>query len=185
MPGGWYYYLMIYTLFRSLTAFSLVAIMVVAGVACNPLQGDVKVYSGSKGGEQQTTPPPTPPLTQSPAQPNNPTERQITITAANSVFSIGMPAGYTEERKVNAQKPIDFWFEYLPSDNVSLEINGVAVQIPARRGGSRLGYTSKVTSFNYRIKNLTSQAISYNLHMEPSTAGDSIPAVTMEKWTAP
>jgi len=182
---NWYYHTMSYTLLRSLTAFTLTAIMFIAGFACNPLQGDIKVYSGSKGGEQEVTPPSTPPLTQSPVQPNNPTERQVTVTAANSVFSIGMPPGYTEERQVNAQKPIDFWFEYLPTDNVSLEINGVTVEIPARRSSSRLGYTPNVTSFSYLIKNSSSQAISYNLHMVPSKAGDSVPAVTREKWIAP
>jgi hypothetical protein len=96
-----------------------------------------------------------------------------------------MPPGYTEERQVTAQKPIDFWFEYLPSDNVSLEINGVDVQIPAPQSSARLGYTSSVTSFSYVIKNSSLQAISYNLHMVPSNAGDSIPAVTQETWIAP
>lgn len=117
-------------------------------------------------------------------QPNNPTERQVTVTEANSVFSIGLPPGYKEERQVNAQKPIDFWFEYLTPD-MSLEINGVAVEIPTRRSSTKLGYTSNVTSFSYVMKNLTSQTISYNLHMVPSKAGDSVPAVTREKWIAP
>ncbi len=174
------------TLIRSLTAFMLTAIVLIAGFACNPLQGDIKVYSGpEKPGGQEIAQPPTPPQVQSPVQPNNPTVRQVTITAANSVFSIGMPPGYTEERQVNAQKPIDFWFEYLPSDNVSLDINGIAVQIPAPQSSARLGYTSNVTSFSYVIKNSSSQAISYNLHMVPSKVGDSIPAVTSETWIAP
>jgi hypothetical protein len=178
--------MMITTLLRSLTVFMLTAIVLIAGFACNPLQGKIQVYSGpEKPGGQEITPPPTSPLTQSPVQPNNPTERQVTITAASSVFSIGMPPGYTEERQVTAQKPIDFWFEYLPSDNVSLEINGVDVQIPAPQSSARLGYTSSVTSFSYVIKNSSLQAISYNLHMVPSNAGDSIPAVTQETWIAP
>ncbi|MGA9048468.1 MAG: hypothetical protein WB588_05690 [Dehalococcoidia bacterium] len=180
------YYSILYSLFRSLTVFTLIAIMLTSGFACSPLQGGIKVYSGgNKLGGQEITQPPTPPVTQYPVQSNNPTQRQITITAANSVFSIGMPPGYTEERQVNTQKPIDFWFEYLPSDNVSLEINGIAVQIPAPQSSARLGYTSNVTSFNYVIVNYSSQAISYNLHMVPSKAGDSVPAVTQETWIAP
>jgi hypothetical protein len=164
---------------------ALLLLVLITALACNPLQGDIKVYSGDKGGEQKTTPPSAPSLTQSPAQPNNPTERQVTVTSANSVFSIGMPAGYTEERQVTAQKPIDFWLEYLPSDNVTLQINGVDMQIPARWSNTRIGYTSSVTSFNYVIKNSSTQSISYNLHMMPSKAGDSVPLVTKEKWSAP
>jgi hypothetical protein len=118
-------------------------------------------------------------------QPNNPVERQVTVTEANSVFSIGMPPGYTEERQVTAQRPIDFWFEYVPADNVTLEINGVDVQIPDRWSNARVGYASNVTSFSYVIKNSSMQAISYNLHMLPSKAGDSVPLVTKEKWSAP
>ena len=174
-----------YILLQSFSILTLMAIMLIAGFACNPLQGDIKVYSGDKGGEQEITPPSAPSLTQSTVQPNNTTERQVTVTAANSVFSIGMPAGYTEERQVTAQKPTDFWLEYLPSENVTLQINGIDVQIPARRSNARLGYMPGVTSFSYVIKNASLQAISYNLHMLPSKAGDSVPVVTKEKWTAP
>jgi hypothetical protein len=174
-----------YTLCQSFAVFTLTGVMLIAGFACNPLQGGIKVYSGDKGGEQEAVPPSTPPLTQSPVQPNNPLERQVTVTAANSVFSIGMPPGYTEERQVTAQKPIDFWFEYVPADNVTLEINGVAVQIPDRWSSARVGYTSSVTGFSYVIKNSSTQGISYNLHMLPSNAGDSVPLVTKEKWSAP
>ena len=173
---------------RSLIVFTVSAIMLIqtgcAVFSGNPLQGDIKVYSGNKGGEQEPAPPSAPFLNQSPVQPNNPTERQVTVTEANSVFSIGLPPGYKEERQVNAQKPIDFWFEYLTPD-MSLEINGVAVEIPIRRSSTKLGYTSNVTSFSYVMKNLTSQTISYNLRMVPSKAGDSVPAVTREKWIAP
>ncbi|MHB8085169.1 MAG: hypothetical protein ACYDHZ_05055 [Dehalococcoidia bacterium] len=174
------------TLFRSLTVLTLTATLI-AGFACNPLPGGIKVFSGgNKLAGQEITPPPASPPTQSPPiQPTGPTQRQVTITEANSIFSIGMPPGYTEERQVNAQKPINFWFEYLPSDNVSLEINGTSVQIPTHPSSARLGYTSNVTSFSYVVKNLSSQAISYNLHMEPSKAGDSVPAVTQETWIAP
>ncbi len=181
-----YYFLVAYMLLRALLVFVLSAVTLIACFACNPLPEGIKVFSGGeKGGEQEPTPSLAPPLTQPPVQPNNPTERQVTVTSANSIFSIGMPPGYTEERQVSAQKPIDFWFEYLPTDNVSLEINGVAVEIPARRSSARLGYKTNVTGFSYVIKNRSSQVISYNLHMVPSKAGDSVPAVTREKWIAP
>jgi hypothetical protein len=181
-----YYHLVPCIPSRSFTVFALMALVLIASSACNPLQGGIKVYPGAGKGEvQETTPPPATPLTQSPVPTNNPTERQVTVTAGNSVFSIGMPAGYTEERQVTAQKPIDFWFEYLPTDNVTLAINGIATQMPARQGSARLGYTSNVTSFSYVIKNSSLQAISYNLHMAPSKAGDSVIVVTTEKWSAP
>jgi hypothetical protein len=163
----------------------LLLILLLTTFACNPLQGGIKVYSGDKGSEQNAMPPSAPSLSQPPVQPNNPTERQVTVTAANSIFSIGMPAGYTEERQVTAQKPIDFWLEYLPSENVTLQINGIDVQIPARWSNARIGYVSSVTSFNYVIRNSSTRAISYNLHMVPSKAGDSVPVVTKEKWGAP
>jgi len=172
---------------RSLIVLTALAIMLIQTgcsiFSCNPLQGDIKVYSGNKGGEQEQAPS-APPVIQSPLQPDNPVERQVTVTEANSVFSIGLPPGYKEERRVNAQKPIDFWFEYLTPD-MSLEINGIAVEIPIRRSSAKLGYTSNVTSFSYVIKNLTSQTVSYNLRMVPSKAGDAVPAVTREKWIAP
>ena len=112
------------------------------------------------------------------------TERHITITESNSVFSIGIPKGYREERQVIAEKPIDYWFEYI-GENVTLTVNGNAVEVPVRRTTSKLGYTSSVTSFSYIIYNYSSAATSYNLRMTPSKAGDSVPAVTREKWVAP
>jgi hypothetical protein len=152
--------------------------------ACNPLQGDIKVYSGSKGQEQPQGQPPAPPVNQSPAQSNNVVERQITITESNSIFSIGLPAGYREERSVTAQKPIDFWFEYLTPE-MALEVNGQPVEVPVRRSTAKLGYTTSVYNFSYVLRNLSTQPLSYNLRMVPSNAGDSVPAVTREKWIAP
>jgi hypothetical protein len=152
--------------------------------ACNPLQGGIKTYSGSKGEEQQQTQPPAPFVGQPPAQANSTEERQITVTESNSVFSIGLPAGYREERSVTAQKPLDFWFEYLTSD-MALEVNGQPVEIPARRSTAKIGYTANVYYFSYVMRNLSAQPLSYNLRMAPSKTGDSVPAVTREKWIAP
>jgi len=152
--------------------------------ACNPLPGGIKTYSGSKGEEQQQVQPPAPLIGQPPAQPSSTTERQITITESNSVFSIGLPAGYREERSVTAQKPIDFWFEYITPE-MALEVNGRSVEIPVRRSTAKLGYTAGVYNFSYVLRNLSAQPLSYNLHMAPSKAGDAVPAVTREKWIAP
>ena len=152
--------------------------------ACNPLQGGIKTYSGSKGEEQQQTPPPAPLVSQPPVQTNSTMERQITVTESNSVFSIGLPAGYREERSVTAQKPMDFWFEYLTPE-MALEVNGQPVEVPVRRSTAKVGYTANVYNFSYILRNLSTQPLSYNLRMTPSKPGDSVPAVTREKWIAP
>jgi hypothetical protein len=48
-----------------------------------------------------------------------------------------------------------------------------------------MGYTTGVYNFSYVLRNLSAQPLSYNLRMAPSNAGDSVPAVTREKWIAP
>jgi hypothetical protein len=152
--------------------------------SCNdPLHGNLKVYPGNNEEGQPPSNTYTAPAV-TPSTKSETTERQITITESNSVFSIGIPKGYREERQVTAEKPIDFWFEYL-GENVTLTINGNAVEVPVRRTTAKLGYTSSVTSFSYTIYNYSSAATSYNLRMTPSKAGDSVPAVTREKWIAP
>jgi len=177
-----------YPLAARAALLAAVVIMVLATgcQACSPdpLQGGIKVYSGDKGGEvEQPSVVPTP-VTPPPANPVDTTERQATVTDANSVFSIGVPPGYREERQVNAQKPVDFWFEYLTPD-MSLTVNGVPVEIPVRRGTGKVGFTSGVTGFSYVMKNLSGQYLSYNLRIVPSTPGDTVPMVTRETWTAP
>jgi hypothetical protein len=168
----------------------LSAVLLTGCFACsnNPLSGDIKVFSGTGKGETQSpadtisNPNATPAQTaQSKTETN---ERKITITDSNSVFSIGVPKGYKEERQVTAEKPIDFWFEYI-GENVTLTVDGNILEVPVRRTTAKLGYKSGVTSFNYSILNSSSAATSYNLRMTPSKAGDSVPAVTREKWTAP
>ncbi len=164
---------------------ALTAVMLQPGCSPNPLPGGIKSYSGVEKGQEEPVPSAPPPASPAPAQQDNTNERHIVVTQANSVFSIGVPAGYREERQVAAEKPVNFWFEYLTPD-VTLEINGAAVEIPASSyRNPKLGYTAGVMSFSYVIKNPTTQPISYNLHMEPAVAGQSVPAVTREKWVAP
>jgi hypothetical protein len=165
---------------------ALIIIILTSGCqACtpDPLQGGIKVYSGDKGGEQEQ-PSQLPAPATPPAPVADTTERHETVTDANSVFSIGLPPGYREERQVNAQKPVDFWFEYLTPD-MSLTVNGVPVEIPVRRGTGKVGFTSGVTGFSYVMKNLSGQYLSYNLRIVPSTPGEAVPMVTRETWTAP
>jgi hypothetical protein len=160
-----------------------------AGCTClagSPLNGNLKVFPGSADeGPVQQPAPATGPLLSSPAQPAAPTERQLTVTAANSVFSIGLPAGYSEEREIRASKPIDIWFEYLPSENITLEVNGQIIPIPIRRTTAKTGYLSGVMQVKYVLKNQSVQGISYNLRMLPVDTTDKVPVVTREKWTAP
>ncbi|MCX5994210.1 MAG: hypothetical protein NT177_08385 [Chloroflexi bacterium] len=165
----------------------MVIIVLASGCqACapDPLQGGVKVYSGNKGEEpeqpSQVLPPPTPQT----VPPVDTTERQVTVTDANSVFSIGLPPGYREERRVSTQKPVDFWFEYLTPE-MSLTVNGIPVEIPVRRGTGKTGFTSNVTGFSYVMVNLSNQYLSYNLRVVPSKPGELVPMVTRETWTAP
>lgn len=150
----------------------------------DPLQGKIYTYSGTGKGEEAQQPVTTPTATQPALQQNETTERHITITESNSVFSIGVPKGYREERQVTAEKPVDFWFEYI-SQGIVLNVDGTNIEIPERRTTSKIGYKSSVTSFNYTLYNPTSEYISYNLRMTPSKAGDSVPAMTREKWVAP
>ena len=149
--------------------------------APDPLQGSVQLYSGNKGGEPEQHP--QAPLAP-PQQASQTTERHDTVTDVNSVFSIGVPPGYREERQVSAQKPVDFWFEYLTPD-MSLTVNGVPVEIPVRRGTGKVWFTSGVTGFSYVMKNLSTQYLSYNLRIVPSKPGEAAPMVTRETWTAP
>jgi hypothetical protein len=164
-------------------------VMIVLASGCqsctpDPLQGGIKVYSGNKGAEQeQPSQVPSPSIPQT-VPPVETTERQVTVTEANSVFSIGLPPGYREERRVSAQKPVDFWFEYLTPE-MSLTVNGAAIEIPVRRGTGKTGFTSNVMGFSYVMVNQSNQYLSYNLRVIPSNPGESVPMVTRETWTAP
>jgi len=177
----------LYVIFILLAAAT--AVITVAGCCApaDPLKGKIITTSPTPSKidqSQQETYTPPPATSQPSVQQPETNERTLTVTESNSVFSIGLPAYYTEERQVFAQKPIDFWFEYLTPD-FSLQVNGSYVEIPSRRSSARVGYTTGVTSFSYTLKNTTAQPLSYNLHMAPSKAGDSVPVVTKEKWIAP
>jgi len=163
---------------------ALMIMVLASGCKTDPLPGGIKIYSDVKGGEQEQASQVPPPATTPTAPPVEPTERQVTVTEANSVFSIGLPPGYREERQVTAQKPVDFWFEYLTPD-MSLTVNGVPVEIPVRRSTGKVGFTSGVTGFSYVMKNLSGQYLSYNLRIVPSNPGEAVPMVTRETWTAP
>ncbi len=174
--------------FRSTVGIVLLAavILTVPASGCqscapDPLQGGVKLYSGNKGVEPEQHPQ-TPVTTPQPATQTN--ERHEIVTDANSVFSIGVPPGYREERQVTTQKPVNFWFEYLTPD-MSLTVNGVAVEIPVSYGTGKTAFTSGVTSFSYVMQNTSTQYLSYNLRIVPSTSGTSVPMVTKETWTTP
>ena len=171
--------------FNFLIKTSIAVLLLTAFVtSCNdPLHGNFHVYPGNTEGGQPPSTTYTAPSV-APSTTSDTTERHIIITESNSVFSIGMPKGYREERQVTAEKPIDFWFEYI-GENITLTVDGNTVDVPARRTSSKLGYKSSVTSFSYTIYNYSSAATSYNLRMTPSKAGDSVPAVTREKWVAP
>jgi hypothetical protein len=108
-------------------------------------------------------------------------ERNIVVDAKNNIFPIGIPAGYREKTEITTQKPVDFWFEYLTSD-ARLEINGVEVKRNPFIWETQIGYTKSVTKFNYQITNTTGQAISYNLRLIPSVAGDSVPVLVRQRW---
>jgi len=168
-----------------LTLVVLAVMLAAAGCrscAPDPLPGGVQVYSGDKA-EQEYRQTPVP---QPAPQPSIQTkERHETVTDANSVFSIGAPAvGYTEERWVTTQQPVNFWFEYLTPD-MSLTVNGVPVQITTQYGAGKTAFTSGVTSFSYVMKYTSTQQLSYNLRIVPSIPGTSVPMVTRETWIAP
>ncbi len=173
----------------ALPAILAAAVLLATASGCqscapDPLQGQgVKIYSGNKGVAEQQHPQ-APPSSQ-PAVPETQTkERHEVVTEANSVFSIGVPPGYKEERRVTTQQPVNFWFEYLTPD-MSLTLNGVPVQITVQYGAGKTAYTEGVTGFSYVMKNTSKQYLSYNLRIVPSTPGAQAPMVTSETWTAP
>ena len=107
--------------------------------------------------------------------------RNIVVDQRNSIFSIGIPVGQREITKVVAEKPIDFWFEYLTAE-VKLEVNGVEVQRNPFHWETKIGYTKSVTQFEYQIFNTTGSPISYNLHLLPSVIGESVHVTVRQRW---
>ena len=97
------------------------------------------------------------------------------------MFSIGIPAKYAEKTEVTAQKPIDFWFEYVP-DDMELKVNNQTVPRDPTQWELKLSYTQKVTKFNYEATNKSGNMMSYNLRMVPSNSVDSVSVKVIQKY---
>jgi hypothetical protein len=170
---------------KKIITFALVAIMSMSLFSC--VQPNVPIYTFSPNDVPATTSSPgpssNPPLGAARPSEEN-VERNITVTDQNSVFSIGMPAGYLESTEINAEKPVDYWFEYLPAEAI-LEVDGKEIARDASKWETKLAYAKSVTRFSYRITNKSGGAISYNLHLSPSTPGAGIPVKIKQKWTPP
>jgi hypothetical protein len=108
-------------------------------------------------------------------------ERHIVIDERNSTFPIGVPPGQIEETEVIAERPIDFWFSYVPED-LKLEINGIPVE-RSFRWESKIGHTTNVNNFKYTATNATAQYFSYNLHLVSLQAGESVSVTVRQKWS--
>ena len=107
--------------------------------------------------------------------------RNIVVDNHNSVFSIGIPSGQQEQTKVEAEKAINFWFEYLPAE-AKLEVDGTEVERDTFHWETKIRYTESVTTFEYCIYNTTRTYISYNLHLVPIASADSIPVTVRQRW---
>jgi hypothetical protein len=120
--------------------------------------------------------------TQEPPTPNQPVPnisdsqkyvRNEVVNEQNSIFSIGVPANHTEKTEVIAQEPVNFWFEYVP-DDMQLKVDNQSVQRDPTQWEFKIRYTENVTKFKYEARNNSSGMMSYNLHIIPSTSGDSV-----------
>jgi hypothetical protein len=105
-----------------------VAVLCILMLSCRqapPQTDDIPVYTFPPQSDQPDTAPEqeSPAITQPQDEEADYTVRNIVIDQKNSVFSIGIPAGQREETEVTAEKPVDFWFEYLPAE-ATLEVNG-------------------------------------------------------------
>jgi len=133
--------------------------------------GDVPIYTFPPQENQPVTKP-EPNALASPSPKDSEEDyvvRNIVVDQQNSIFSIGIPAGQREQTEVTAEKPIDFWFEYLPAE-AKLEINGAEVQRDPFHWETKIRYTTSVIKFKYQISNTTGDYISHNLHLIPSAA---------------
>jgi hypothetical protein len=108
-------------------------------------------------------------------------DRNITVDERNNVFPIGIPAGYKENTAISAEKPIDYWFEYLPAEAI-LEIDGNEIQFDSSRWNTKIAYTKSVTNFSYQITDNSTSSISYNLHIVPSVPGQSVAVTIHQRW---
>ncbi len=167
----------------------LMMLTVIVGLSITSCQrtprppGDIPMYTFPPQNNQQvTTPEPKASINPSPKDKNGEyIIRNIVVDERNTIFSIGIPSGQREQTEISAQKPIDFWFEYLPAE-AKLEVNGIEVQRDPFHWETKIRYTTSVTRFDYQITNATGNAISYNLHLVPSQAGQSVTVVVRQRW---
>jgi hypothetical protein len=161
------------------------ALLAVAALLSACAQPNVPIYTFSPNdvptqpGTSKTSSTPAVGMPSSPA--NQYIERNITVTDQNSIFSIGIPPGNVENTEVIAEKPIDYWFEYLPAE-IKLEVDGKEIARDLLKWETKIAYTKSVNRFSYRITNAATQAISYNLHLVPSSPGASIAVKVRQRW---
>jgi hypothetical protein len=108
-------------------------------------------------------------------------EHRIVVDEHNNAFPIGIPSITKEETEIIAEERIDFWFEYIP-DDLELEVDGAVVQ-HSLHWEFKTRYTTGVTKFRYVITNSTSNFYSYNLHLIPAKAGDSVSVMVRQRWS--
>jgi hypothetical protein len=146
-------------------------------------QDDIHMYTFDQSDGNMTP-------TQEPPTPNQPAPnisdsqkyvRNEVVTEQNSIFSIGVPANNTEKTEVVAQKPVDFWFEYVP-DDMQLKVDNQIVQRDPTQWEFKLRYTQNVTKFKYEARNNSGNMMSYNLHILPSNAGDSVQVTVTQQY---
>jgi hypothetical protein len=159
----------------------------IAIVSCSPSipssEDDIHMYTFDQSDGSMTP-------TQEPPTPNHPVPnisdsqkyvRNEVVTEQNSVFSIGIPANHTEKTEVIAQKPVNFWFEYVP-DDMQLKVDNQIVQRDPTQWELKLRFTENVTKFKYEARNNGSGMMSYNLHIVPANAGESIPVTVTQQY---
>jgi len=162
----------------------LVPCLAILTCACqSPKPPKLEIYTFPP--KSETPSPASPPIISTPPPtainpPQDYVERKIVVDQRNNVFSIGLPPNTREEAEVIADKPIDFWFEYLP-DEAKLEVDGVPVQ-RSGRWEFKIRYTTGITRFRYAITNATANTYSYNLHLFPTKTGDAVPVSVRQRW---
>lgn len=107
--------------------------------------------------------------------------RNEIVTEQNSYFSIGIPEKYIERTEVTAQKPVDFWFEFVP-ENMELKVNNQAVPRDFTKWETKLSYTEQVTKFNYEAVNRSNAMMSYYLRIVPSNRVDSVSITVVQHY---
>jgi hypothetical protein len=158
---------------------SIIILSTIAIISCSSSvpssQDDIHMYTFDQndGSMTPTGEPPTPNQPVPNISDSQKYVRNEVVTEQNSVFSIGIPAKHTEKTEVTAQKPVDFWFEYVPED-MQLKVDNQMVQRDPTQWELKLRYTENVTKFKYEVRNDSSGMMSYNLHIIPSSTGDSV-----------